>query len=217
MKLEKLIKYKADENFGNGLVYSIPEVNQVLDEKDAEIAELKKKLMPCLNGDCILTCEVVEKYGKENAELKAKLENVQASAYAESVDAGMRERRLRRALWLSRAERAKEHLWHDVNPEGSPKEDYTGHDWVFVQLRETGGFELIPRVAEYRRHLKRWVFIDENYDTENSHEFRYLRDKCVVIGWRDIDFAYYGKKFFVQQEINKNVERKCRAMAEKFK
>jgi hypothetical protein len=40
------------------------------------------------------------------AELKAKLESVQASAYADSVDAGMRERRLRRALWLSRAERA---------------------------------------------------------------------------------------------------------------
>ena len=34
------------------------------------------------------------------AELKAKLESVQASAYADSVDAGMRERRLRRALWL---------------------------------------------------------------------------------------------------------------------
>ena len=82
-----------------------------LAEKDKEIAELKKKLMPCLNGDCILTCEVVEKYGKENAELKAKLENAQASAYADSVDAGMRERRLRRALWLARAERAKtEHL-----------------------------------------------------------------------------------------------------------
>jgi hypothetical protein len=31
--------------------------------------------------------------------LKAKLEDVQASAYADSVDAGMRERRLRRALY----------------------------------------------------------------------------------------------------------------------
>jgi hypothetical protein len=40
------------------------------------------------------------------AELKAKLENVQAGAYADSVDAGMRERRLHRALWLSRSERA---------------------------------------------------------------------------------------------------------------
>ena len=76
------------------------------DDVDAAIAELKKKLMPCLNGDCILTCEVVEKYGKENAELKAKLEDAKATAYAEMVDAGMRERRLRRALWLARAERA---------------------------------------------------------------------------------------------------------------
>ena len=36
------------------------------------------------------------------AELKQKLEDVQASAYTESVDAGMRERRLKRALWLTR-------------------------------------------------------------------------------------------------------------------
>ena len=40
------------------------------------------------------------------AELKRKLEDAQASAYAESVDAGMRERRLKRALWVARAERA---------------------------------------------------------------------------------------------------------------
>jgi len=38
------------------------------------------------------------------AELKAKLEDVQATAYAESVDAGMENRRLKRALWLARAE-----------------------------------------------------------------------------------------------------------------
>ena len=44
MKREELIEYKADENFGNGLVYSIPEVNQVLDEKDAEIAALKAQI-----------------------------------------------------------------------------------------------------------------------------------------------------------------------------
>lgn len=34
-------------------------------------------------------------------------EDVQASHYAEMVDAGMRERRLRRALWLARALRAE--------------------------------------------------------------------------------------------------------------
>jgi len=38
---------------------------------------------------------------------KAKLESVQASMYADVVDAGMENRRLKRALWLARAERAK--------------------------------------------------------------------------------------------------------------
>ena len=40
-------------------------------------------------------------------ELKAKLEDVQATAYTESVDAGMENRRLKRALWLARANRYK--------------------------------------------------------------------------------------------------------------
>ena len=60
----------------------------------------------------IMTCEIpLEEYEslkRENEELKAKIENVQATAYAESVDAGMRERKLKRELWLARAERAKE-------------------------------------------------------------------------------------------------------------
>lgn len=58
----------------------------------------------------IMTCEIpLEEYEslkRENEELKAKLEDVQATAYAESVDAGMENRRLKRALWLARAERA---------------------------------------------------------------------------------------------------------------
>lgn len=40
--------------------------------------------------------------------LKAKLETVQASAYTDSVDAGMRERRLRRALYKACANWAHE-------------------------------------------------------------------------------------------------------------
>lgn len=43
--------------------------------------------------------------------LKQKLENVQASMYADVVDANMENRKLKRALWIARAERAKtEHL-----------------------------------------------------------------------------------------------------------
>ena len=45
-------------------------------------------------------------YSREQTikELKKKLEDAQASAYAESVDAGMENRRLKRALWIARAE-----------------------------------------------------------------------------------------------------------------
>jgi hypothetical protein len=42
------------------------------------------------------------------AELKAQLESEKASRYAESVDAGMRERRLKRALYKACAMWAKE-------------------------------------------------------------------------------------------------------------
>ena len=58
----------------------------------------------------LLTSEAdeISRLRAENAELKQKLEDAKATAYAEMVDAGMRERRLRRALWLARAERAKD-------------------------------------------------------------------------------------------------------------
>lgn len=54
----------------------------------------------------IVDCLLDEK-DAEIASLKAKLESVQASAYAEMVDAGMRERRLRRALYKALANWAK--------------------------------------------------------------------------------------------------------------
>lgn len=47
--------------------------------------------------------EEIHKLRQENADLKAKLEDVQATAYADSVDAGMDNRKLKRALWLERA------------------------------------------------------------------------------------------------------------------
>lgn len=40
-------------------------------------------------------------------DLERKLEDAKATAYAESVDAGMENRRLKRALWLARAEWAR--------------------------------------------------------------------------------------------------------------
>lgn len=62
--------------------------------------------------------EMVAQFRRENAELKQKLEDVneliktarqmledeKATHYAKSVDAGMENRKLKRALWLARAE-----------------------------------------------------------------------------------------------------------------
>ena len=80
----------------------------------------------------IVDCLLDEK-DAEIAALKAKLESIQASAYADSVDAGMRERRLRRALWIARANRAIEKiawfkLWNasisTMNPEDGARQEF---------------------------------------------------------------------------------------------
>ena len=65
------------------------------------------------------------------AELKQKLEDAKATAYAESVDAGMRERRLKRALWLARAEMARTSAWVFWNR----KDDYNYNKWKKVERK----------------------------------------------------------------------------------
>mgnify|MGYP003287154171 CR=1 FL=1 len=62
-------------------MYPKSQVDKVITEKDAEIAELKRKL-----------------------------EDVQASMYADVVDANMENRRLKRALWVTRTAWAKSEM-----------------------------------------------------------------------------------------------------------
>lgn len=95
----KPIKYKAYEYTGDSLVYSIIEVDEILEDKDKEIAELKQKLdekeswVKMLGeGEAALSLELEK--------TKQKLENVQASMYADVVDANMEVRRLKRALYI---------------------------------------------------------------------------------------------------------------------
>lgn len=66
------------------------------------------------------------------AELKQKLEDAKATAYAESVDAGMRERKLKRALYKACAN------WADV-----------------VAFEETEGIGYDNSVAERWRKMER--------------------------------------------------------------
>lgn len=93
MKFDKLEKWYAGQCSPSCVVYGANEV-------DAAIAELKS----------------------ENEQLKSKLENVQATAYADSVDAGMRERRLRRALYKACVNWALSTLaWLDCIDKGEPR------------------------------------------------------------------------------------------------
>lgn len=83
------MELKAYKDYWMDDVYDKDEVDAVIAEKDAEIARLK-----------------------------ATLESEKASHYAESVDAGMRERRLKRALWLAKMSlsntEAQEQVWKNV-------------------------------------------------------------------------------------------------------
>lgn len=63
------------------------------DDPHLKIAELKQKLEDV--NELIKTA-------------RKMLEDAKATAYTESVDAGMRDRRLKRALWIARAERASD-------------------------------------------------------------------------------------------------------------
>ena len=68
--------------------YDKSEVDDAIAELKSENERLNRELEHVKNGDCINTCDVVEKHVKE--EIKAK-----------------------RALWLARAERAKAIQWHE--------------------------------------------------------------------------------------------------------
>lgn len=129
MKCDKLKEYKAYE-YGTSYVYDIGEVKEA-------IAELKDK---CQMHDffwegcgfakrgfknAIAVSNAYDDLEAENAKLKAEIESLKASHYAENVDAGMRERRLRRALWLAREWRAwcEGQFWLAI-PSNRPRDIY---------------------------------------------------------------------------------------------
>ena len=132
MKCDELEKFDAASNADLSAGYNHRYAYEA-DEVDSAIAELKDK---CQMHDffwegcgfakrgfknTIAVSDAFDRLEAENAELKAKLETVnelvktarqmlddaKASHYVESVDAGMSERRLRRTLWIARAEWAR--------------------------------------------------------------------------------------------------------------
>lgn len=61
--------------------------------------ELKAYIAPTADGKGLADYYLKSDVDAAIAELKQKLEDAKATAYADSVDAGMRERRLKRALY----------------------------------------------------------------------------------------------------------------------
>lgn len=70
-------------------------------------------------------------------ELKQKLESVQNSMYCDVVDANMENRKLRRALWIARAERAvAKQAYYDVLSRGISSERCEMYDvWNKVERK----------------------------------------------------------------------------------
>lgn len=160
MKCDELTPIELECNMGkdiNGVVHREPWKAYDIDEVDAAIAELKSenKMLKehIANGDVsrITWIDEATELKAENERLKAKLESVQATAYADSVDAGMRERSLRRALWIARANRAIEKiawfkLWNasisTMNPEDGARQEFD--KWK----KNLGNF--LKKVEEYK-------------------------------------------------------------------
>ena len=115
---------QLEEECGGG------DLRNYIAELKARIADLEKLNHDLCervteNDDIRLHWEEVEQTRAANERLKAKLDDVQASHYAEMVDAGMRERMLRRALWLAREWRAwcEGQFWFVINGD-EPRDVY---------------------------------------------------------------------------------------------
>ena len=111
MKNEDLYVYKKSDFYEDFIssqkeYYEREQVDTLLAEKDREIALLKERIC---NGDVSRLTWIDDCIAKDKEieELKAKLEDVQASMYCDVVDANMENRRLKRALWLMTAEWAE--------------------------------------------------------------------------------------------------------------
>lgn len=143
----ELQSYKGDVTIP---VYGTIADAEVYLKKDVDeaIAELKEFAEDaCIERDDNQTA--IDELQAENAELKQKLEDVQASMYCDVVDANMEIRRLKRALWLARAERAeaRKNYWYArschegddflMSIDGSPVKyigciKRTNYDWLLT-------------------------------------------------------------------------------------
>jgi len=103
------------------------------DKVDAAIAELKKENarlkdeLDAANNQCEnlinSATDIMLRQDKVNDTKCAEIESLKASHYAEMVDAGMRERRLRRALWIARVRALRDFLCQAIDQVDAMEEE----------------------------------------------------------------------------------------------
>ena len=130
----------------DAVIADIQKTNVILSDNavklNRELDKLKKRSSCTFSDDCLR----VRYLKRENEQLKAKLEDVQATAYAESVDAGMENRRLKRALFIAHAIKAKFKWWwmseckHNEScklfPDTRKIKKFTNSAWVCSKSQE---------------------------------------------------------------------------------
>jgi hypothetical protein len=129
-----------------------------------------------IDGEMYVSLDQVNKAIEEK---NAEIENIKATHYADMVDAGMRERRIRRALWRARAEMAKCRVEYWACRGGSLLEHYpfcVNGDSPFNRLSEMGCLygDSNERLKEAKfKHLyaSEWMLVWENVE-------RKCRDKA---------------------------------------
>lgn len=150
MKNEDLYVYKKSDFYEDFIssqkeYYEREQVDTLLAEKDREIALLKERIC---NGDVSRLTWIDDCIAKDKeiAELKQKLESVQASMYCDVVDANMEVRRLKRALFIAHAIKARFKWWwmseckHNesckLSPDPRKIKKFTNSAWVCSKSQE---------------------------------------------------------------------------------
>lgn len=99
-------------------------------------------------------CDALVESNVTIEKLKQKLEDAKATAYTESVDAGMENRKLKRALWLARASEASKEVnyWNCENESSYAIVDFNVHHETIVSYK-----------APHHRPYK-WILIWEEVE-----------------------------------------------------
>lgn len=127
------------------------------DEVDTAIAEIKAELDKTIaerDGNQVCIDALKQKLEDVNELIKTArqmLEDAKATAYTESVDAGMENRRLKRALWLARAEISYSNQFHATALVLQDR---------YIRMHPNSFYKRYKGCDYYNQWLRRWANVE---------------------------------------------------------